>query len=136
MLTDQKYKTRTKLLWLKVEEEHQDWPRQRKQMWVIENLQGQNCPFFKQSDKEPEPEMEPVPQPAAKQAKQKAMTIKGKIDDRQAMKLYRQGMTDSAMAEILKVTHTAMASWRQRHSLPPNGTRGGDRRHDSKAETK
>lgn len=123
---DQEYMTRTKMLRLMVEKEHPDWTRQKKQLWVMEHLQGENCPFFKPSEKEPAPAPKPKPEPKAEPAApKKANTRKGKIDDAQAMKLYRKGMNDAAIAKILKVTDQAVWGWRQRNSLPPIGDRYG-----------
>lgn len=142
---DQKYMTRTKMLRLRVEKEHPDWTRQKKQLWVMEHLQGENCPFYKpRPGAKPEPEQKPAPEPEQKPkpeqkpeqkpepaAPKKANTVKGKIRDAEAWKLYRQGMNDAAMAKVLNVTSQSIWQWRQRHGLPPQGEYGpGIRKYD------
>lgn len=134
---DQKYMTRTKMLRLRVEKEHPDWTMQKKQKWVVEHLQGENCPFFKpapESEQKSKPEQKPAPKPKPKPepaAPKKANTVKGKIRDAEAWKLYRQGMNDAAMGKILGVTGQSIWGWRQRHGLPPQGEYGpGIRKYD------
>lgn len=128
--TDQMYRTRTKMLRLRVEKEHPDWTRKKKQKWVVEHLQGENCPFFKprpgakpEPEQKPAPERKPKPEPEPA-APKKAKTVKGKIRDAEAWKLYRQGMNDAAMAKVLNVTSQSIWGWRQRHGLPPQGEYG------------
>lgn len=44
------------------------------------------------------------------------------IDKARAEALYRQGLTDKEIAEALGLPQGSIYSWRQRNSLPPNGT--------------
>ena len=44
------------------------------------------------------------------------------IDKAKAEALYRQGLTDKEIAEALGLPQGSIYSWRQRNSLPPNGT--------------
>lgn len=129
--TNQKYKTRTKLLQVKVEKKHPNWTPQKKRKWVMKYLQGENCPFCEPIDAKPAPVTEP---PAEKKPaeEKKRRTTPRKINEEQAMLLYRQGLNDPAMAEKLNVTANAVWYWRQRKELPANGKRGGD----SKAKQK
>ena len=120
-LTNQKYKTRTKLLWIKVEKKHPDWPLQKKQKWVTKYLKGENCPFIEPIDVPP-----PAPEPPKEKEEKKHCGGQTKIDEEKAAELYRQGLTDAAMGKILNVTHGAVWNWRRRNKLPANGKRGGE----------
>ena len=49
------------------------------------------------------------------------------------MELYYKGMTDPDIARAVGVTQAVIWRWRTRKGLPPNGTRGGNRRKKKNA---
>ena len=48
----------------------------------------------------------------------------GKIDDEQALELWKSGAADAVMARSLGVTKQAVVEWRQRFDLPANRAKG------------
>ena len=98
-------------------------------------LRGENCPFFEETPKRrtiPEHVRPRIPgRPAHGEGYQppenpEEKTQRFRLDTDKVTELYKLGLTDQEIGNIVGATNSAIWNWRKKHDLPCNGKRGGD----------